>query len=159
MLRFKNLYEMKKDIEWRVSRFDELSIYELYAILRLRGKVFVVEQNAPYLDMDDKDQKALHLHGYIDGHLIAYSRLFKAGVYFEEASVGRVVVDADYRTYGYGRQLLAKSLELMESSLNESSIRISAQLYLRKFYESYGFVAFGNVYLEDGLPHICMKKH
>ncbi|MDR1091744.1 MAG: GNAT family N-acetyltransferase [Prevotella sp.] len=149
---------MKKSIAWKVSTFEELSAGELYAILHLRGKVFVVEQNAPYLDPDYKDRKALHLHGYIDGELIAYCRLFKAGDYFEEASVGRVVIAGEYRKYGYGHELMSKAIGLEKDLFGETKITISAQLYLKNFYESHGFRQTSDVYLEDGLPHIEMRK-
>lgn len=149
---------MKKELTWKVSKFDELTIDELYGILHLRCKIFVMEQNAPYLDMDYKDQKAVHLHGYIDGTLIAYCRLFKAGDYFDEACIGRVIVAQEYRKYGYGHDLMRKAIELEKTILGETEITISAQLYLQKFYESHGFERTSEVYLEDGLPHIQMKK-
>lgn len=145
---------MKKEIVWTVNTFEELTIDSLYEILNLRCKIFVVEQNAPYLDMDYKDQKALHLQGYIDNKLIAYCRLFEAGDYFNEASIGRVVVDEAYRKYGYGHDLMIKSLEL----LGEGKVTISAQLYLQGFYESHGFRCISETYLEDGIPHIQMKR-
>lgn len=149
---------MKKTIDWKICKFEELTIDELYGILNLRSKVFIIEQDAPYLDTDYKDQKALHLHGYIDGELVAYCRLFKAGDYFEEASIGRVIVAKEYRKYGYGHELMRKAIELEEALLNETEITISAQLYLQKFYESHGFERTSETYLEDGLPHIEMKK-
>jgi len=149
---------MKKELTWKVSRFDELTAEELYTILHLRCKIFIMEQNAPYLDMDYKDQKAIHLHGYIDDELIAYCRLFKSGDYFDEASIGRVIVAQEYRKYGYGHDLMKRALGLEESILEETKITISAQLYLQKFYESHGFRKTSEVYLEDGLPHIQMKR-
>ncbi|WP_029903398.1 GNAT family N-acetyltransferase [Prevotella sp. 10(H)] len=149
---------MKKDISWKVSRFDELSTDELYEILHLRCKVFVLEQDAPYLDMDYKDQKAVHLHGYIDGKLIAYCRIFSAGDYFEEASIGRVIVAQEYRQYGYGHDLMIKAIELANVLLTERVILISAQERLQRFYESHGFVKVSDTYMEDGIPHIRMRK-
>ncbi len=149
---------MKKSIIWKVSAFEDLSTDELYAILRLRGKVFVMEQNAPYLDMDYKDQKALHLHGYIDGELIAYCRLFKSGDYFEQASIGRVIIAGEYRKYGYGHELMKKAIEVTEEILRENAITISAQQHLKAFYESYRFEQTSEMYLEDSIPHIEMKR-
>ncbi|SBW01808.1 GNAT family N-acetyltransferase [uncultured Dysgonomonas sp.] len=149
---------MKKDILWKVNRFDEFMINELYDILHLRCKIFVVEQDAPYLDVDYKDQKALHLHGYVDNKLVAYCRIFKAGDYFDEASIGRVIVAEEYRKYGYGKDLMKKAIELEESVFGETKITISGQLYLKKFYESHGFRQTSEMYLEDGIPHIEMKK-
>jgi len=146
------------ELIWKVSKFEELTINQLYEILHLRCKIFVVEQNAPYLDMDYKDQKALHLQGYVNGKLVAYCRLFKAGDYFEEACIGRVIVDEEYRKHGYGHQLMEKALGIEHSVLGEIKITISAQLYLKRFYESHGFNQTSDVYLEDGIPHIQMKK-
>ncbi|GAB6009212.1 GNAT family N-acetyltransferase [Dysgonomonas reticulitermitis] len=149
---------MRKPIIWKVSAFDELSTGELYAILHLRGKVFVVEQNAPYLDPDYKDQKALHLHGYIDDKLVAYCRLFKAGDYFEEASIGRVIIAGEYRKYGYGHELMKKAIEITEEVLQETAITISAQQHLKRFYETHSFYQVGEMYIEDTIPHIRMER-
>lgn len=149
---------MEKELSWKVSRFDELTRDELYEILHLRCKIFVVEQDAPYLDMDYKDQKALHLQGYVDGRLVAYCRLFSAGGYFDQACIGRVIVAQEYRKYGFGHELMKRAVEIEESLLGEKKITISAQLYLKKFYESHGFKQTSEMYLEDGLPHIQMRK-
>lgn len=148
----------KQDIVWKSNFFEELTVDELYSILHLRCEIFVLEQNAPYLDPDYKDQKALHLQGYIDDKLVAYCRLFKAGDYFEESSIGRVLVSNRFRGHHYGHQLMNRALGLMEAVLNETKITISAQLYLQKFYESHGFARISDIYLEDGLPHVQMRK-
>ncbi len=145
-------------IRWVIDKFDDLDIHKLYRILHLRSDIFVVEQVCPYLDPDNKDQKALHLQGYIDDKLIAYCRLFKRGDYFENASIGRVVVHADFRKYGYGHMLMDKSIELLRTLLNETHIQISGQLYLKAFYESHGFVQIGEPYLEDDIPHTRMER-
>lgn len=145
-------------IEWVIKYFNQLSGSELYEILSLRCKVFILEQNAPYLDLDYKDQIALHLSGYVDNQLIAYSRLFKSGDYFDQASIGRVVVDNEYRRLGYGHALIEKAIQHQKDVLREKNITISAQLYLRGFYESHGFVKTSLQYLEDGIPHIQMKR-
>ena len=149
---------MKQELTWKVSRFDQLTTEELYGILRLRCKVFVMEQDAPYLDMDYKDQKAVHLHGLLDGKLVAYCRIFKSGDYYPEASIGRVIVAKEFRKYGYGHDLMERAIELEKSIFGETKITISAQQYLKKFYESHGFKQTSEMYLEDGLPHIQMKK-
>ncbi|MDR2953840.1 MAG: GNAT family N-acetyltransferase [Prevotella sp.] len=149
---------MKEELTWKVSKFDELSTNELYGILHLRCKIFIMEQDAPYLDMDYKDQKALHLHGYMDDQLIAYCRMFRSGDYFDEASIGRVTVAKEYRRYGYGHDLMERAIDAEKEILGETTITISAQLYLQKFYESHGFIRISDVYLEDGLPHIRMVK-
>jgi ElaA protein len=151
--------KMKQELEWRVSLFSELSTEELYGILHLRCKIFILEQDAPYLDMDYKDQKAIHLHGYIGDKLIAYCRIFKSGDYFEDASIGRVIVAKEYRKYGYGHDLMKKAIELEKTEFGERKITLSAQQYLKNFYESHGFLQTSEMYLEDGLPHIQMKKN
>lgn len=149
---------MKQELNWKASRFEELTTEELYGILHLRCKVFIIEQDAPYLDMDYKDQKALHLHGYLNNKLIAYCRLFKSGDYFEQASIGRVIVAQEFRKFGYGHDLMKYAIELEKSIFGETQITISAQQYLKRFYESHGFRQTSEMYLEDGLPHIEMKK-
>ncbi len=148
---------MGNKIDWKISRFEELTINELYKILHLRCKIFVLEQNAPFLDVDYKDQKALHLHGYINDKLIAYCRLFKSGDYFKEASIGRVIVAEEYRRHDHGHLLMNKALDIMSSILGERAVTISGQLYLQKFYETHGFRCTSETYLEDGIPHIEMK--
>lgn len=148
---------MSEALVWHVDRFDELDVCKLYSILHLRADVFVVEQKAPYLDPDNKDQKSLHLQAYINDDLVAYCRLFKRGDYFDQACIGRVVVSSKYRMSGFGHLLMQKAIELQETLLGETQITISAQLYLRKFYESHGFVKTSDVYQEDGIPHIQMK--
>lgn len=146
-----------------IKSFKELTISELYQILQLRSEVFVVEQDCVYQDLDGKDQKSLHLFGInpeISGDkIIGYTRLFKAGDYFENASIGRVVIDKIARKFGYGHQLMQASIKGIETYFNETIIEISAQKYLQEFYENHGFVFTGNAYLEDGIPHIRMIKN
>ena len=144
-------------ISWKTKTFDELSTKELYQILRLRSEVFVVEQNCVYQDIDNKDQKALHLFGIAEGEIIAYSRLFKPGDYFEFSSIGRVVVAEKHRDKNFGHELIDQSILEINRRFNVQNITISAQLYLKKFYESHGFVATSETYLEDDIPHIEMK--
>lgn len=145
-------------LTWKLKSYQELAVDELYEILNLRARVFVVEQNAAYLDLDYKDQLALHLGGYLDGRLMVYCRLFKAGDYFDESCIGRVVADSTSRGLGYGHQLVARAVDLIESKYGEKKIIISAQLYLRDFYGKHGFEQISEVYLEDGLPHIRMRR-
>jgi ElaA protein len=117
----------------------------------------VVEQNCVYQDIDNKDQKALHIFGIVEGEIIAYSRLFKPGDYFEFSSIGRVVVDEKHRDKNFGHELIDQSILEINRRFNVQNITISAQLYLKKFYESHGFVATSETYLEDDIPHIEMK--
>jgi ElaA protein len=146
------------DIEFEVKRFDELSVLEVYKILRLRAKIFIVEQECIYQDIDDKDQKAYHVIGYKDKEIVAYTRLFDAGDYFENASIGRVVVSEKERKYGYGHSLIKESISTIETHFKTKVIKISAQTYLKKFYETHGFEQIGEEYLEDGIPHIAMIR-
>ena len=145
-------------MEFFVKKFDTLSLEELYRILQLRSEVFVVEQDCVYQDLDFKDQKALHIFGKKDNIIVAYTRVFKPGDYFKEASIGRVVVAVKERKYGYGHDLIKASINAVISNFNTSEITISAQVYLKKFYESHEFVQVGEGYLEDGIPHIEMIK-
>jgi len=145
-------------IQWKIKTFETLSVNELYDILRLRSEIFVVEQNCVYLDLDGKDKKALHLFGEFEGKIVAYSRLFKPGISFENASIGRVVVDANYRDKKWGHDLMREAISGIQSHFGESKITIGAQLYLKKFYESHGFVQTSEMYLEDDIPHIEMKR-
>ena len=141
-----------------VKRFDELNIDELYSILELRSEIFVVEQNCVYQDVDGKDKKALHVIGKKEGEIIAYTRLFDAGDYFKEASLGRVLVKEDQRQYGYGHDIIKASIQAIQSYFNQTTIVISAQTYLKRFYESHGFKQKGEEYLEDGIPHVEMVE-
>ncbi|WP_242203287.1 GNAT family N-acetyltransferase [Aestuariivivens insulae] len=142
----------------QTKQFSELTIQELYDILQLRSEVFVVEQDCVYQDVDGKDQKALHVLGYKNENLVAYTRIFKPGLYFKEASIGRVVVAKNERQHKYGYDIMHASIKAVKDYFNETVIKISAQCYLRNFYINLGFVAVGAAYLEDGIPHIAMVK-
>jgi ElaA protein len=146
------------EIQWKIKPFEKLLVNELYDILRLRSTIFVVEQNCVYLDIDGKDKEALHLFGEFEGKIVGYSRLFKPGISFENASIGRVVVDANYRDKKFGHDLMREAIAGIKTHFGESKITIGAQLYLKKFYESHGFVQTSEMYLEDDIPHIEMKK-
>lgn len=142
----------------QTKQFSELTTQELYDMLQLRSEVFVVEQDCVYQDIDGKDQKALHVLGYKHKNLVAYTRLFKPGLYFKEASIGRVVVAKNERQHKYGYHIMDASIEAIKNNFNETVIKISAQCYLKKFYNNLGFEAVGDEYLEDGIPHIAMVK-
>ncbi|WP_237277665.1 GNAT family N-acetyltransferase [Tenacibaculum ovolyticum] len=145
-------------MKFLIKNFKELTTSELYEILQLRSEVFVVEQDCVYQDLDGKDQKALHVIGIKEDKIIAYTRLFNSGQYFDTPSIGRVVVKDTERKYGYGHDLIKASIQAIVDNYNENKITISAQTYLQKFYESHGFVKVGEEYLEDGIPHIKMIK-
>lgn len=145
-------------LEWKIKSFESLSVLELYDILRLRSEIFVVEQNCVYLDLDGKDQKALHLFGTFEGKIVAHARLLKPGISFVHASIGRVTVDAKYRERKWGHELMRQAIEGILEHYGATQITIGAQLYLKKFYESHGFVQTTEMYLEDDIPHIQMDK-
>jgi len=146
-------------IDIYTKTFQELTINELYDLLQLRSEVFVVEQNCVYQDIDGKDIKALHVIGKKNNKIVAYTRIFKPGDYFEYASVGRVVVRNIERQHKYGYDLMEASIKTIKDYFNTTTIELSAQVYLKKFYNTLGFQEVGVEYLEDGIPHINMIKN
>ena len=146
------------EIQWILKKFDELSPYELYALLQLRNEVFVVEQNCIFQDADEKDQLSFHLLGYCNNKLIAYTRIVPPGITYEQASIGRVVTSPSVRGNGMGRQLMQQSIAALYNLFGRQTIKIGAQFYLKKFYESLGFQQASNIYFEDGIEHIYMLK-
>ena len=148
------------NITWYHKYFNDLTTKELYQILQLRNEVFIVEQNCPFQDLDDKDFKCFHLIGFDTNSqkIMAYARIVPAGVSYTEASIGRVVTSPRARGGGIGKVLMEKSIQLLEELYGNVPIRIGAQFYLKKFYESLGFQAFGKIYLEDGIEHILMDR-
>lgn len=145
-------------IEWQLKTFAALTAKELYNILQLRSEVFVVEQNCVYQDMDGKDEKSFHLCGYVEKTLIAYTRLLPPGLSYTDASIGRVVTAPSVRRTGAGRLLMDQSINKVYELFGVVPIQIGAQLYLKSFYESFGFIKISEVYLEDGIEHITMIK-
>ena len=148
------------NITWYHKHFKNLSTTELYQILQLRNEVFIVEQNCPFQDLDDKDIKCYHLMGFdTDSQkVMAYTRIVPAGISYDEASIGRVVTSPLARGNGIGKQLMKNSIELLGELYGGISIKIGAQLYLKKYYESFGFQQIAEVYLEDGIEHILMIR-
>ncbi|MEH6703266.1 GNAT family N-acetyltransferase [Galbibacter orientalis] len=142
-----------------VKSFSAITKEELYEMLQLRSEVFVVEQDCVYQDIDYKDQKALHVLGKKEGKLVAYTRIFNSGDYFDNPSIGRVVVKMEERKFGYGHTIMKASIEAIYERFEKQDIEISAQCYLRKFYNSHGFTQTSEEYLEDGIPHIKMIKN
>lgn len=141
---------------WICKKFNDLTLLELYAILQLRNEVFVVEQNCPYNDCDNKDLKAWHLMGMEHEKLLAYSRLIPPGISYRESSIGRVVNSPSARGKGLGKELMIESIQRIKLLFHTESIRIGAQLYLLDFYNGLGFVRDSEIYLEDNIPHIEM---
>ncbi|HTM97493.1 MAG TPA: GNAT family N-acetyltransferase [Pedobacter sp.] len=144
------------DLTWTYKNFEQLTVKELYTILQLRNEVFIVEQNCVYQDVDNKDYKSFHLMAFDGDNLAAYCRIIPPGTSFEEASIGRVITSPNYRGKGIGITLLEKAIREAEITFNINQLKIGAQLYLKKFYESFGFVQTSEVYLEDGIAHIDM---
>ena len=139
---------------WR--NFNSISKDELYDVLSLRQRVFIIEQDCLYEDLDYSDQDANHLLLYKDNKLIGYSRVFSPGIKYDAASIGRIVTDLDYRGKGYGKIITQESIQFLKNNFPESDITISAQYRLVDFYENLGFETEGNVYLEDDIEHIKM---
>ena len=139
-----------------VKAFNELSVTELYAILKLRNEVFVVEQNCPYQDADNKDLVCHHLMLFNDNELMAYARLVPAGLSFPELSIGRVVTSPKTRGTGAGRILMNLAIDHCHRIFGKGNIQIGAQFYIKNFYASLGFKEVGQPYDEDGIPHIDM---
>ena len=148
------------NITWYHKHFRNLTTTELYQILQLRNEVFIVEQNCPFQDLDDKDFKCYHLMGFdtVSQKIMAYTRIVPAGVSYQEASIGRVVTSPLARGGGFGKQLMTQSIQLLEELYGGVSIKIGAQLYLKKYYESFGFEQIEEIYLEDGIEHILMVR-
>ncbi|MCO4293817.1 GNAT family N-acetyltransferase [Solitalea sp. MAHUQ-68] len=144
-------------INWVFKTFDELTVAELYSIIQLREDIFIVEQNCPFLDCDGKDPFCWHLMGWVDGKLAVYARIVPPGLAFKTGSIGRVVSSREARANGYGKQLMQKAIEKAEE-LGFNELTIGAQYYLLKFYQSFGFKEFDEIYLEDGIEHIYMRR-
>jgi ElaA protein len=145
-------------ITWRCKFFDELTPYELYAVMSLRNEVFVVEQNCVFQDADNKDQASFHLMGFVGSKLATYARLVPCGVIYTSISIGRVVTATDYRKLGHGKSLMRKAIEECYRLFGRQAIKIGAQMYLKNFYEGFGFLQCSEIYMEDGIPHIIMLK-
>jgi ElaA protein len=144
---------------WILKPFAELTPKELYHILQLRNEVFIVEQNCPYQDLDNKDLKSWHLMGIEEDRLLAYSRLLAPGISYSESSIGRIVSSPSVRKTGMGKKLIRESIEQIKNLFKTDMIRIGAQFYLKAFYESFGFIQDGDIYLEDNIPHIIMLRN
>jgi ElaA protein len=146
------------NLQFVCKKFDELSLLELYRLLQLRSQVFNVEQRCDDQDVDDKDQNAYHLCIYDGETLCAYARLLPPGLSYSEMSIGRVAVAQEYRRKNIGRKLMMSAIENCYTLFGKGSIKISAQAYLQRFYESFGFYKIGDIYLEAGIEHIKMLK-
>ena len=146
----------KSQITWICQHCSELSALELLRILQLRAEVFVVEQECIYEDPDHFDADALHLQAFENNTLVAYARLLPPRARFAEASIGRVLTRRSHRGLGLGRKLMKEAMERCTMAYQCNEIRLSAQVYLLKFYTDLGFVEQSAHYLEDGIPHVEM---
>jgi len=148
---------MNNKITWSVLQFNDLSVKQLFDVLQLRNQIFIVEQNCPYLDIDEKDPKSFHVLG-IDQHqkLIATSRILPPGISYSEASIGRVAVAIGSRGTGIGDELNQVSMKFIRDYYGEVSIRLSAQKHLSNYYNKHGFKVVSDPYDEDGIPHVEM---
>lgn len=144
---------------FEIKAFDALSVKEFHDLLQLRINVFVVEQNCPYSELDDKDPLSFHVIGRDEnGTLIATARILPAGISYPEVSIGRVASNPDYRGKGVGHPLMTAVLNFIGREFGEIPVRISAQAYLLAYYEKHGFVSTGKEYLEDDIPHVEMIR-
>jgi ElaA protein len=144
-------------INWEVKKFNELSLNDFHDLISLRIEIFVVEQDCPYQELDGKDKIAFHLIGKNEeGEIVATSRILDGGISYEEVSIGRVVVSDKVRGKGVAHRMMEKSKEFIKDHYGNVPIRISAQVYLEKYYGSHGFEFTGKKYLEDNIPHMEM---
>lgn len=141
-------------METFIRHFNELTLAQLYKILQLRNEVFIVEQNCPYLDIDGKDENALHLFYMKDDAITAYVRILKDDI----PAIGRVIVAQTHRNKGLGRKIMIEAIEKINQDYGRTAIKLQAQVYLQNFYQSLGFYPVSKEYLEDNIPHIDMMK-
>ena len=156
------MHVRESDMRWTWHRLDALSPELLCAWLELRQRVFVVEQNCPFADIDGRDSEAWHLLGHagaaIDAPLVAGLRVLPAGVGYEVPSIGRVVTAPEVRGTGVGVALFRRGLEGAIERFGPGPLHVGAQAHLRRFYERFGFVVVGEPYDEDGIAHLGMRR-
>lgn len=144
-------------MDWNTYQFDDLTSRKLYDFLKLRVDVFIVEQDCPYHELDGLDQESIHMAYTENDRTLAYARLVPAGVKYGVPSIGRVIVHPDARSRGLAKELLAKSIDYIFTEWQAEEIQLQGQVYLKRFYESFGFVPVSEEYDEDGIPHVDMK--
>lgn len=152
------LFKHDMEISFQFKHFDELSKFELYDLLKLRTDVFVVEQNCPYPELDQKDLAAFHCLCLKNNHLIGTARIFGKGLVYQECAIGRFVLDQNQRANGYGHLMMEQCIQFIEKEFKTAEIRISAQEHLKDFYGKHGFKVVSEIYLEDNIPHVEMLK-
>jgi len=142
---------------WSIVHFDDLSVNQLFDLLSLRTEVFIVEQNCPYQDADEKDRKSYHVMGYDKRNkLMAVSRVLPPGISYSEISIGRIATSLEHRNKKYGHEMMQVCIGYIYRKFGKNPIRISAQEHLKKFYEKHGFIQVSKPYQEDGILHIEM---
>jgi len=146
-------------IKWSTKAFKDLTVDEYFELLHLRVAVFVVEQDCPYQEVDEKDRHSFHLFGRTEnGDVIAVTRVLPKGVSYQEISMGRVALKKEFRGQGIADTLMIETFKFIESQYGKQPIRISAQEYLLNYYNKHGFVQVGDGYLEDDIPHVEMLR-
>ncbi|MGH1538061.1 MAG: GNAT family N-acetyltransferase [Gammaproteobacteria bacterium] len=148
------------ELDWHCNAFQQLSNSLLYDIIKLRIDTFVVEQQCPYPELDNKDENigSRHITAHMHSKLIAYARILPPGLSYPEVSIGRFIVEPSFRRQGIGSELITKCLEEIINLWPDQPIKISAQEHIKKFYENFGFTQISDNYLEDGIPHVAMLK-
>ncbi|WP_160670140.1 GNAT family N-acetyltransferase [Clostridium sp. C8-1-8] len=144
-------------MEWILKHYNQLTIDELYEILKSRMEVFIGEQRVTEQDLDDRDKDCYHLFAVDNGRVVAYCRIIKAGVAYKDPSIGRVLVIKSHRRLGLASKMMVKAMKFIRDELKEESITLSAQQYVVDLYESLGFKRKSDVYMEAGIPHIKMR--
>ncbi len=145
-------------LRWEWKSFDQLSADQLYTILTVRQEVFVLEQSCLYLDADGKDRRSFHLMGFDEDDLVAYARIVEPGISYKEVSIGRILSSKKVRGTGSGKELMVQALGRIQKTYGDVPVRISAQSYLKEFYQQFGFEPTGKEYLEDEIPHMEMLR-
>jgi ElaA protein len=143
-------------MQFEIKEFEDLTTAQLYKIIKARIDIFVVEQNCPYEECDNKDYDSIHIFSEENNKIIAYLRIIPAGISYQEPSIGRVLVNKEYRRQGIAKKIMYLALEYINNNFETNYIRISAQKYLLNFYENIGFKKVSEEYLEDGIPHYEM---
>ena len=145
-------------IDWRWCKFDELNVHDLYQMLALRQRIFVIEQQCVYLDADGIDQRTEHLTGYDGDELVACLRLLPPHVRGPEAAIGRVAVHRRYRRQRLGHELMRLAVQRVDEVHKGVAIHLAAQAHLARFYASFNFEAVSEIYDEDGINHVDMRR-
>ena len=141
-----------------IKKFDELTLNELYDILKLRVDIFVVEQNCPYGELDNKDKESIHIFYRENGEITAFLRIIPKFLSYESVSMGRICVKQEFRSRKLGREIVKDAINYIEKDLKEYIITIGAQEYLKDFYASFDFKPISDVYDEDGIKHLDMQR-